>query len=126
MTELATVSIEPSGRTIVAHLRGEVDLSNARDLGARILEAVPNDACGLILDLAETRYLDSAGVRVVFDVAARLRHRGQELAIAAAPGTPVRRILELTEVAQVAKLHSDEASAVASFSLNEIGLPDQN
>ena len=115
MMELATVSIERNGRAIVAHLKGEVDLSNARDLGARVLDAVPNDACALVLDLAETRYLDSAGVRVVFDVAARLRRRGQELAIAAAPGTPVRRILELTEVAQVAKLHADEADAIADI-----------
>jgi len=114
MTQLATVSIAPAGRMIVAHVAGEVDLSNARDLGAQILEAVPNDSCGLVLDLAETRYLDSAGVRLVFDVAARLRRRGQQLVIAAAEGTPVRRILELTEVARVAELHPDEAQALAS------------
>jgi anti-anti-sigma factor len=112
---LATISVETHDRVILARVAGEIDLSNARDLGAQILQAVPNDATGLVLDLAETRYLDSAGVRLVFDVAARLKHRRQTLAIASAEGTPVRRILELTDVTQVVALHSNGARALASL-----------
>jgi anti-sigma B factor antagonist len=112
---LATISVDPRAPAIVARVSGEIDLSNAHDLGQQILDAVPSDAAGLVLDLVETHYLDSAGVRLVFEVASRLRDRGQTLVIAATEGTPVRRILELTEVGQVAQLHDDGATALATL-----------
>ena len=64
---------------LVARVSGEVDLSNAASVTDRLIEATPNSATALVLDLSGTRYLDSSGVRMLFELAQRLRNRGQEL-----------------------------------------------
>ena len=58
-----------------------------------------------------TMYLDSAGVRILFELARRMRARRQELRIAVPQDGIVRRVLVLTAVADVVPLHEDAASA---------------
>jgi anti-sigma B factor antagonist len=81
MTQLATLSLERIETTAVAVVSGEIDFSNAQDLGARILQWVSNEDAALILDLTKLSYTDSAGINLVFDVAGRLREHGQAFRI---------------------------------------------
>ena len=81
MTQLATLSLERRGPYAVAGVSGEVDFSNADDLGQRILGSVSNEDGALILDLTSLSYTDSAGINLVFDLASRLREHGQSLGI---------------------------------------------
>lgn len=97
----------------VAVLEGEVDMGNARDLETSLLDEVPNHAPGLVLDLARTSYLDSAGVHVLFDLARRLQARQQQLRLAVPPDAPIRRVLTLTNVEAAAPLHESVEDAVA-------------
>jgi anti-anti-sigma factor len=76
---IATLRMETLRETPVAWLSGEVDASNASELGAQIMHSVPNTAMGLVLDLSETDYLDSSGIQLLFELADRLRRRQQEL-----------------------------------------------
>jgi anti-anti-sigma factor len=101
MTALEDLSFEPLGSAVVAHLSGEVDLSNAQSVRERLLAAVPNSASALVLDLSSTEYLDSSGVRLVFELADRLRSRGQKFEIVVPGDSHVRRVLVLTEVQRV-------------------------
>ena len=78
----AEVAIERRGGTVVAHLSGEVDMTNSARVRDELLVSVPNDALALVVDLDGCRYLDSAGIEVVFDMARRLRRRRQELRLA--------------------------------------------
>jgi anti-anti-sigma factor len=97
MSELSHLDV--SGDDIViARLTGEVDLSNAADVGAQLSGSVPNTALGLVLDLTATTYLDSSGVHLVFDLAERLRTRQQQLRIVVPAGAPVRRVLRIVEL----------------------------
>ena len=89
------------GDAILARLSGEVDLVNARSVKGRLLEAVPNTASGLVLDLSATHHLDSSGVRVIFEVAERLANRRQKLQIVVPDDSNIRRVLLLTEVDSV-------------------------
>ena len=66
-----------------------------------------------MIDLNECRYLDSAGIEVIFDLARRLRRRRQDLRIVVPPGSPLIRVLELTEVGTAAPIHETVDSAVA-------------
>lgn len=94
----ADLQVEGDERVVVARLLGEVDLSNAAEVGARLTESVANDALGVVLDLSETRYLDSSGVQLVFELGERLTSRGQRLCIFAPDGAPVRRVLTVVEI----------------------------
>jgi anti-anti-sigma factor len=100
MAELATVSVERFGNAQVVRLLGEVDISNAAALEGHISDAVPNDATGLALDLSETRYLDSAGIRMLFELSQRLEGRRQSLVLAVPENSLIRHSLIVTEVEQ--------------------------
>jgi anti-sigma B factor antagonist len=99
------LDFEPLDDAVLARLRGEVDLANARSVKARLLEAVPNTASGLVLDLSATHHLDSSGVRVIFELADRLDNRRQKLQIVVPDESPIKRVLLLTEIDRVVPLY---------------------
>jgi anti-anti-sigma factor len=90
---------------------GEVDLSNVPFVKAQLLEAVPNTATALVLDLSHTEHLDSSGVRLIFELAERLQSRGQKFALVVPDDSLISRILELTEVHRVVPV-SNSANGV--------------
>jgi anti-anti-sigma factor len=90
---LADLRLELGTDTPVARLVGEVDASNAREFTARIKDAMPNSAIGLVLDLTETTYIDSSGLHLVFDLADALRRRQQSLQLVVAPDTFVADVV---------------------------------
>ncbi len=111
MTDLVQVVPRQDRSVPVCELRGELDASNVDSVQSAILEHVGNDVPGLVLDLTATTYLDSAAVRILFDLARRLRTRRQELRLVVPPDGVVRRVLVLTALADVVPLdeHVDEA-----------------
>jgi len=109
----AEVAIERRGGTIVARLSGEVDMTNATRVREELLVSVPNDALALVIDLDGCRYLDSAAIEVVFDLARRLGRRRQGLRLVVPPTSPLRRVLTLTEVDSVAPIHETLDAALA-------------
>jgi anti-anti-sigma factor len=98
MTPLADVQFETIDGVVVARLQGEVDMSNADDLGAAITARVSPDAIGLVVDLAAVDYLDSAGIHVLFDLRQRLTRRGQAIRLVLGPDSPIATALEYAGV----------------------------
>ena len=97
MTDLARIEVDDdrSGLRLV-RVRGEIDISNARELEWVIERAMSNGSPGLILDLSHTRYLDSGAIELLFRLAGRLQARRLELKLVVPPGSPIRAVLELT------------------------------
>jgi anti-anti-sigma factor len=93
MPELARLSLESQGDIELARVAGEVDASNVGELSERLLDAVPNDARALVIDLRETSYIDSSGISLIFDAAARLKNRRQELRLVVTPQSFVGEVL---------------------------------
>jgi anti-anti-sigma factor len=109
---LEQLELEQVGNVMVAHVSGEVDLSNAGSVTERLVDAMPNSATGLVLDLSGTHYLDSSGVRMLFELAQRLRNRGQDLELVVPDESNVKRVLLLTEVERVVPMSSSVEAAV--------------
>jgi anti-sigma B factor antagonist len=82
----------------VAQLTGEVDLSNADSIGDAIAETTTNQSLGLILDLTELHYLDSAGIHLIYKLRERLQARGQSLGLVVPAGSPSNDALRLAGV----------------------------
>jgi anti-anti-sigma factor len=112
VTAPAQIAVERHGGTVVARLGGEVDMTNAGRVRDRLLDSIPNDAGSLVVDLSGCRYLDSAAIEVVFDLARRLRRRRQHLRLVLPPSSPLMRVLELTDVNSAAPLHESLDSAL--------------
>jgi anti-anti-sigma factor len=114
MSELS--HLEMSGDDVViARLSGEVDLSNASEVGDDLAAGMPNSALGLVLDLTATTYLDSSGVHLVFDLAERLRTRQQQLRIVVPAGAPIRRVLRIVELGDTVPVLASVDEAVEAI-----------
>jgi anti-anti-sigma factor len=119
MTDLVEVVPRQDRSVPVCELRGELDASNVDRVQATLLDCVGNDAPGLALDLTQTTYLDSAAVRILFDVARRLRTRRQELRLVVPQEGVVRRVLVLTALADVVPIDEVVDDAVRALRARE-------
>jgi anti-anti-sigma factor len=113
MSDLARVEGEQQGTLSVVRVHGEIDLSNAHEVSSAIGIAMGQEARGLVVDLSEITYLDSAGVALLLRLAERLRARRRQLHLVAPRGSPVRRVLDFTGVPQVIPLEARLEDALA-------------
>ena len=109
MSELVTADL--SWSIPVARVAGEVDLANAPRLRRRLLELATEEAGGLIVDLTEVSYADSAGIKVLFDLARDMRQRDLSLAVSLPVSSPLRRLLKITNFQEVAPICDDADTA---------------
>jgi anti-anti-sigma factor len=116
VSDLASLHTERENDLVIGVIDGEVDPSNARDLGRTLAESVPNEAMGVVLDLTGVQYLDSSGVQMVFELAERLDARQQRLAIVVPGGSPARPVLEIVSVGEIAALVDTRDEAVGRLS----------
>ncbi len=84
-------------RTIVADVRGEIDLSNAEDV-ERALDEASREARHLVVDLTMVEYLDSQGVRVLQHLADRHHAGGIELTLVAPRESVAGDVLAITRL----------------------------
>jgi anti-anti-sigma factor len=116
MGRLADLALEDAdGGALIARIRGEVDASNAAELRMAIVERLSNETVGLILDFSDTSYLDSTGIALLFELARGLGARRQSLRIVVPPASPIRRVVDLCDVAGVAAVDDVSEASLAAF-----------
>jgi anti-sigma B factor antagonist len=97
----------PSGSLTVVRATGEVDLTNADDL-ERALAAADG---ALVLDLTGVGFMDSSGLRVLLVKAQQPEPR---FALVLRHGSPVLRLIELSEVQDRLPWFESETDAIAA------------
>jgi anti-sigma B factor antagonist len=112
---LADVSFSSDGDIVVASLCGEIDMSNAGELGETIGRALTNDAMALVLDLTAVEYVDSAGIHVIYELHERLRTRGQEIRVVIAPDALIAEALRLADVLRAIGVAESVDAALVSL-----------
>jgi anti-anti-sigma factor len=110
---LSTIDTERIDGVVVARLPYEVDLAIADTVGSDLLAAVANEATGLVIDLSGTRYLDSAGISMLFRTRDRLRDRRQRVGVVCPPGSPLARLLEIVALDSAMPVHTAQPEAIA-------------
>jgi anti-anti-sigma factor len=114
VTELPNVTIAAEDGVMIASLKGEIDLSNATEITDALLGGVPNEALGLVIDLSEVSYLDSAGVRMLAELDHRLGWRAQALRVVAPETSRSRRVLVIAGLERVLSLETSVDAARTS------------
>lgn len=114
--KLADLQFSDRGRVVIAQVIGEVDLSNADMVEAAIVEATPNHALALILDVTGLGYLDSAGIHLVYKLREKLRARGQALRLVIPAESPANDALRLAGVPRNVETADTLEAALAEFS----------
>ena len=101
MSSIAWVEDAWHGDVPVAAVHGELDASNARELGERVRSLLTNELKAMIVDLSGTTYLDSAGINQLFALGEAMRARQQRLALVVGAGSPIERMLTIIGLTQV-------------------------
>jgi anti-anti-sigma factor len=96
----------------VIPLSGDIDIVQRPTLTRKLLEATDNRDAGLVVDLTDATYIDSAGVHVLFEVAEALTQRQLKMALVVAEGSLVERVVDLVDLRAAASLHRTVESAV--------------
>jgi anti-anti-sigma factor len=81
---------DPDG-TPVVKLGGEVDISNANELGAELERIVGTGTRRLVIDMAALQFMDSSGIAMLLHAAARV-----DSISVREPSAVMRRIIEAT------------------------------
>ena len=110
------VAVEIVKNTPVARLSGEVDMSNVRAIEDRIGGSVTNKAFAVVVDLSDVTYLDSAGIRLLFQLDARIQSRQQQLVIVVPLGAAINRTLEASGTIGSLKIVRTEQEAFDALS----------
>jgi anti-anti-sigma factor len=113
--EVVRVEHETDGATVIVRIEGDVDAGNAATLHDDISSVLTNHHMGLVLDLSQTRYLDSAGIQMLLDLSERLRSRGQNLAVYMTREQPLRLTLSLFELERAFPVSDSLQEAVTSI-----------
>jgi anti-sigma B factor antagonist len=98
---------------VVVMLRGELDVADAVSVAAA-LAAVAGRNLAIIVDLAGLDFIDSSGIAALARGRKHARHAGGDLVLAA-PQQQVLRVLTLTRLIEVFRVHAsvDEAAGGA-------------
>jgi len=109
----AHVTVEHhDGELVVIALRGEIDLDNVTGVREEMLSALPNTTVGAVLDLSDVAYLDSAAIRLLFELASTTRRHGQALRIVVPPGSLTSEVLGHVALDSTVPIDPDTASAL--------------
>jgi anti-sigma B factor antagonist len=109
VSDLARVEVAEVGESRLAKICGEVDVSNADGVG-KILERAAEDWLGrFVIDLSQTSYVDSVGLRIILSIAERLRARRRELYVIVPEDAVTRRVLLLVDLPKLASVYSSFA-----------------
>ena len=100
------------GGAVVLALHGDADLHAAPLLRNRLEGTIDSDVSGVVVDVSDVPFFDSTALGVLVAGMKRLRATRRQLRIAA-PGTEVRRLLELTLLDRVLAVDATRDEALA-------------
>jgi len=112
---LADVTFATDGDVVIAHVRGEIDMSNAGELGDALAARLKNESRGLVLDLTACEYVDSAGIHVLYELHERLRNRGLDLRVVVANDAAIALALEVADVPRAIGSEDNVEAALTSL-----------
>lgn len=105
------VSIERIDGVPLVRVSGDIDAANAPAVRERLAGALSPDTHGLIVDLSQTRYLDSAGLDMLLRLGDRLDRRRAKLMLVIPESSQLCRLVAIVGLAQTVQVHPTPAAA---------------
>ena len=104
--------IERRNGVAIIHLVGELDLYNAPEVRAALLELCSEQPERLVVDLGEVGFIDSTALGVLLEARTKLENRRSFLL--AAPGLETHRALTISGLDQHLAVHDSVDSALSA------------
>ncbi len=112
MSVLARIAEGHHDDVAVAAVHGEIDASNAPEIGERLRSLVTNRSAAMVVDLTGTTYLDSAGINLLFALGEQMSGRQQALVVVVADRSPIARMLSITALDRTVTVEGTLADAL--------------
>ncbi len=109
---MSPLSIEQIDGVPIAHVHEDIDAANVAITQHQLDDALGPDASSLIIDLSETRYLDSAGIDMLLRLGDRLDHRRAKLTLVIPDGSQLRRLVTIVGLPGAITVHSTLPAAL--------------
>lgn len=100
----ATVDTSADHGEVRITLSGEIDLANSSTVNEQIRAAVSGQPTAVSVDLTNLTYMDSVGIRLLFDLATHLRESHIALKLIAPFESPTRRLIQFSRLDSLATL----------------------
>ncbi len=109
------VELEHVDHVPIATPRADIDAANAAAVQEELVAAVAPDVDSLIVDLSNTRYVDSAGIDMLFRLGERLRERRATLRLVIPASSQLSRLSAIVALPRAMPVHDtvDDALRVA-------------
>lgn len=115
MTAPACEVTQQEDGVAVARLHGDIDVANVPVITTTLREEARAAGRGLVIDLSGVRYLDSAGMQLLFQLAQDLTVARKGLLVALPEDAPISRLLKITNFHESAGIHPTVADCVAAL-----------
>jgi anti-sigma B factor antagonist len=112
VNEQPVARIEQRGAATVVHLAGELDLYNAPEVRAALLDAAAAEPERLVVDLGEVVFVDSTVLGVLIEARTKLANRHSFLLAAA--GRDTHRALQISGLERHLSVHKTVDAALAA------------
>lgn len=96
----------------VAHIHEDIDAANAAITQQQLADALGPDASSLVVDLGDTRYLDSAGIDMLLRLGDRLEHRRANLILVIPDTSQIKRLATIVGLPDAIAIHSTLLAAL--------------
>jgi anti-anti-sigma factor len=102
---IARVDVRRDGDRVIASVVGDIDLSNAHDVGRMLTGTLASrSAIEPILDLRDVTYIDSQGLRMLHQLASRLDASDVTMQVVAPPASVAGDVIRLTGIDRFVRL----------------------
>ena len=113
------LEIERRENVPIARAREDIDAASARRLGEELTESLSGAAGQLVLDLSDTRHVDSAGIEMLFRLSERLRQRRAKLLLVIPPGSNLLRLVEIVGLPRTIPVYDSVEQALEGCATGE-------
>jgi anti-anti-sigma factor len=109
---MSALEIERLDGVPVAHLTEDLDAANAAHVQRQLDGALDPDASNLVVDLSDTRYLDSAAIDMLLRLGDRLEHRRAKLILIIPESSQLMRLAVIVGLPDAIAVHRTLSAAL--------------
>lgn len=102
---MSALEIERIDGVPIAHVTEDLDAANAATVQRQLASALGVDASILIVNLSDTRYLDSAGIDMLLRLSDRLDHRRAKLILVIPDASQLKRLAAIVGLPDAIAIH---------------------
>jgi anti-anti-sigma factor len=96
----------------IVHVNEDIDAANVTTIQQQLANALGPDASRLVIDLSETRYLDSAGIDMLLRLSDRLDNRRAKLILVIPDTSQLKRLVSIVGLPDAIAIHPTLAGAL--------------